>query len=111
MPKINLLFSIDDRYVEQFKTTLYSVYLNSPSALLHLFVLQKKLLKRNVEIEEFCEALGIIYEPVVIGEKAFEDAPSTDRYPETIYYRLLAHEYLPKDLDRILYLDADFMSE
>ena len=94
MTEINLLFSIDDRYVEQFKTTLYSVYLNSPSALLHLFVLQKKLLKRNVEIEEFCEALGIIYEPVVIGEKAFEDAPSTDRYPETIYYRLLAHEYL-----------------
>lgn len=75
MTEINLLFSIDDRYVEQFKTTLYSVYLNSPSALLHVFVLQKKLLKRNVEIEEFCEALGIIYEPVVIGEKAFEDAP------------------------------------
>lgn len=109
MTEINLLFSIDDRYVEQFKTTLYSVYLNSPSALLHVFVLQKKLLKRNVEIEEFCEALGIIYEPVVIGEKAFEDAPSTDRYPETIYYRLLAHEYLPKDLDRILYLDADIL--
>ncbi len=62
-----------------------------------------------MEIEEFCEALGIIYEPVVIGEKAFEDAPSTDRYPETIYYRLLAHEYLPKDLDRILYLDADIL--
>lgn len=76
MTEINLLFSIDDRYVEQFKTTLYSVYLNSPSALLHVFVLQKKLLKRNVEIEEFCEALGIIYEPVVIGEKAFEDAPA-----------------------------------
>ncbi|MED5765217.1 glycosyltransferase family 8 protein [Streptococcus anginosus] len=109
MTEINLLFSIDDRYVEQFKTTLYSVYLNLPSALLHVFVLQKKLLKRNVEIEEFCEALGIIYEPVVIGEKAFEDAPSTDRYPETIYYRLLAHEYLPKDLDRILYLDADIL--
>ena len=69
----------------------------------------EKLLKRNVEIEEFCEALGIIYEPVVIGEKAFEDAPSTDRYPETIYYRLLAHEYLPKNLDRILYLDADIL--
>ena len=73
MTEINLLFSIDDRYVEQSKPTLYSVYLNSPSALLHVFVLQKKLLKRNVEIEEFCEALGIIYEPVVIGEKAFDE--------------------------------------
>ena len=69
MTEINLLFSIDDRYVEQFKTTLYSVYLNTPSTLLHVFVLQKQLLEKNAEIEDFCAALGIIYEPVVIGEK------------------------------------------
>lgn len=48
-----------------------------------------------------------VYTPVVVGEEAFEDAPTTDRYPETIYYRLLAHEYLPKELDKILYVDAD----
>ena len=45
----------------------------------------------------------------MIGERAFEDAPSADRYPETIYYRLLAHEYLPKDLDKILYLNTDIL--
>lgn len=33
----------------------------------------------------------------------------TDRYPETIYYRLLAHKYLPNDIKRILYLDADVL--
>ena len=100
--EINLLFSIDDHYIEPFKTTLYSVYQNTPSALLHVFVLQKQLLKKHAEIESFCEALGIVYDPVVIGERAFEDAPIADRYPETIYYRLLAYEYLPKDLDKIL---------
>lgn len=107
--EINLLFSIDDHYIEPFKTTLYSVYQNTPSALLHVFVLQKQLLKKHAEIKIFCEALGIVYDPVVIGERAFEDAPIADRYPETIYYRLLAHEYLPKDLDKILYLDADIL--
>ena len=55
MTEINLLFSIDDRYVEQFKTTLYSVYLNTPSTLLHVFVLQKQLLEKNAEIEDFCD--------------------------------------------------------
>lgn len=45
----------------------------------------------------------------MIGEKSFEDAPTTNRYPETIYYRLLAHEYLPQDLDKILYVDADIL--
>lgn len=43
------------------------------------------------------------------GEEVFEDAPTTNRYPETIYYRLLAHEYLPKELDKILYVDADIL--
>ena len=107
--EINLLFSIDDHYMVSFQTTVYSVYQNTPSALLHVFVLQKQLLKKHAEIESFCEALGIVYEPVVIGERAFEDAPSADRYPETIYYRLLAHEYLPKDLDKILYLNTDIL--
>ncbi|MGT2847081.1 glycosyltransferase family 8 protein [Streptococcus massiliensis] len=109
MVMMNLLFSIDDRYVEQFKTTLYSVYHNSGQADLHVFVLQKNVLKKHKEIESFCQKLAITYTPLVIGEKDFEDAPTTDRYPETIYYRLLAHEYLPVDLNRILYLDADIL--
>ena len=76
--EINLLFSIDDHYMVSFKTTLYSVYQNTPSALLHVFVLQKQLLKKHAEIESFCEALGIVYNPVVIGERAFEDAQIAD---------------------------------
>ena len=59
--------------------------------------LAKQLLKKHAEIKSFCEALGIVYDPVVIGERAFEDAPIADRYPETIFYRLLALEYLSKD--------------
>ena len=35
--------------------------------------------------------------------------PVSDRYPESIYYRLLAQNYLPKDLDKVLYLDADIL--
>ena len=39
----------------------------------------------------------------------FKQAPVSDRYPESIYYRLLAQNYLPKDLDKVLYLDADIL--
>lgn len=106
---MNLLFSIDDSYVDQFKTTLYSVWQNAADKDFSVYVLQKKELKKNPEIEDFCRKLGLSYHPLVIGEKDFEDAPVTDRYLETIYYRLLAHEYLPQDLDRILYLDADIL--
>lgn len=109
MDTINLLFSIDDGYVSQFMVTLYSIYQNSSNHNLAVYVLQKQLLKKNDDISEFCQKLGVRYTPVVIGEEAFEDAPTTNRYPETIYYRLLAHEYLPKELNKILYVDADIL--
>ena len=106
---INLLYSIDDGYVDQFKTTLYSIVKNASRKDFRVYILQKPLLKRHEEIVQFCQKLGISYKPVVIEEKAFDMAPTTDRYPETIYYRLLAHEYLPEELDKILYMDADIL--
>ncbi|MEX2805644.1 glycosyltransferase family 8 protein [Streptococcus sp. H31] len=109
MEPLNLLYSIDDSYVDQFKVTLFSVWQNATVKNMAVYVLQKKLLHRNNEITDFCRQLGLAYFPVVIGEEAFEDAPTTNRYPETIYYRLLAHEYLPEHLDRILYMDADIL--
>src|SRR5699024_8731803 len=67
------------------------------------------LRSRNDEIFDFCKRLGVTYYPVIIGKDEFQDAPTSKRYPETIYYRLLAHEYLPQDLDKVLYIDADIL--
>lgn len=106
---INLLYSINDGYVDQFKVTLYSVVKNASYKDFHVYILQKLLLEKDEEVRTFCETLGVAYTPVVIDEQAFENAPTTDRYPETIYYRLLAHDYLPEDLERILYMDADIL--
>ena len=105
MKKMNLLFAIDDGYVQQFMVTLYSIHQNSSNQQFSVYELQKTELAQNEAIEIFCHKLGLDYHPVVIGEKSFEDAPTTNRYPETIYYRLLAHEYLPQDLDKILGLE------
>lgn len=108
-PNLNLLFSINDSYVDQFKVTLFSLVQQTPDRDLHVYLLQQPRLGREAEIEAFCQKLGVSYHALVIEEGAFADAPTTDRYPETIYYRLLAHEYLPADLDKILYLDADIL--
>lgn len=106
---VNLLYSINDGYVDQFKVTLYSVVSNASRKDFHVYILQKPILERHEEVVAFCQQLGVAYTPVVIDEQAFINAPTTDRYPETIYYRLMAHEYLPQELDKILYMDADIL--
>ncbi|HLQ40553.1 MAG TPA: glycosyltransferase family 8 protein [Tetragenococcus sp.] len=107
--KVNLLFSIDDYFVDQMKTTLFSIRENiSEATFCTVYVLQKELL--SDDLHAFCRYLNMQYVPLVIGEDdLFEHAPVSSRYPETIYYRLMAHKYLPKTVGKVLYLDADIL--
>lgn len=106
---MNLLFSIDDKFVTQLATVLLSIKLNTNPTECHVYVLQKKKLQRTAELARVCDRLGMDYHPVLVDDQLFAKAPVTDRYPTTIYYRLLAHELLPQDLHKILYLDADIL--
>ena len=44
-----------------------------------------------------------------INDKELDKAPVTKRYPKEMYYRILASYYLPKKVDKILYLDPDLV--
>ena len=89
---MNLLFAIDDNVVKQMLTTLYSIKENTEGDF-DVYVLQKDKLKETTKIQNFCDKMGMNYHPVIVDGSRFKDAPITDRYPATIYYRLLAHEY------------------
>lgn len=106
---MNLLFAISDKVSQQLLTCLYSIVINSPTKSLDVYVLQQEKLADTEQIEKFCRRLQINYHPIIVDGKIFENAPVNDRYPETIYYRLLAHKYLPKEVSRILYLDVDML--
>lgn len=106
---MNLLFSIDDHYITQLETVLLSIKLNTQPSPIHVYVIQKQPLTRTAELTSFCQRLEMTYHPILVNNGMFEQAPVTDRYPTTIYYRLLAHKLLPTSLHKILYLDADVL--
>lgn len=106
---MNLLFSIDDSYVSHLETVLYSIKMNTPGQKFSIYVISDHRLAGQAQLTEFCQKLGMQFYPLVVDADDFANAPITARYPQTIYYRLLAHRYLPKDLKRILYLDADVL--
>lgn len=108
--QINLLFSIDDHFTKQLMTTIYSIYLHSAAKNHYtVYVVQETELAQQANLKAFFASLGMTYVPIVLGANAFKGAPVSNRYPRAIYYRLLAHEYLPTDIDKILYLDADIL--
>ena len=106
---MNLLFSIDDRFVDQLATVLTSIAENTNAEDFQVYVIADHPLEASAKLATYCEQLEMTYHPIVIDPQDFAQAPITDRYPTTIYYRLLAYKYLPADLDRILYLDADVL--
>ena len=52
-----------------------------------------------------CENIKI--HSIRITEKWFADTPVLERLPEESFYRLMAFQYLPKEVERCLYLDPD----
>lgn len=106
---MNLLFSIDDHYTTQLATVLLSIKVNTMAQNFDIYVIQKEPLQQGPKLADFCQQLGMTYHPVMVKNEMFKDASVTDRYPTTIYYRLLAHKLLPDNLHKILYLDADVL--
>lgn len=107
---LNLLFAVDDKFAEHMLVTLFSIFRNSPTTNTYdVYVLQDQPLQQAAHLKAVLARWHMTYHPVLVDDAVFNDAPVSDRYPKSIYYRLLASELLPQDLDKILYLDADIL--
>ena len=106
--RMDLLVTLDEHYLPQLRVMLTSLHLSHPGVRCRVY-----LLHRGIP-EERLAALGgglarwdFSLMPIQVDETVFQDAPVTDRYPQEMYYRLLAARFLPEELDRVLYLDPD----
>lgn len=103
---MNLLFSIDQKSIPILFSCVYSILENGGYTDVHVFVIHSDLSDDNQRaIFDFFSEID--WEFIQVPKELFFGFPVSKRYPEQIYYRLAAPLLLPKELDRILYLDAD----
>ncbi len=106
---MDILVTFDENYIPPFKTMLKSLMINNPKQnnttfwLIHDGIEEKQL----QDLIHFCLSYGAKFEHICISKNYFEDAKTTKRYPQSMYYRLLAPLILPETLDKILYIDPD----
>lgn len=108
---MNVLVSCDENYINPLKTMLYSLF-KSNDIQIEIYLIHKDIRDEKIkEIEKFVEkaSLGKGKLNTIKVEDLFSKAKTTFYYTEEMYYRLLAYKYLPKSLDRILYLDPDVL--
>lgn len=108
---MNLLLTLDENYLLPCKVMLDSFFASNPQEkdvtvyLLHSAIPGGKL----AELEAFCAAFGAKLIPIAVEPTLFESAPTSKRYPKEMYYRLLSPLILPRQVERVLYLDPDML--
>lgn len=106
---MNILVAINRSYVKQLNILLHSIQISNKEETFHIYILHQELQKN--EIEEVKQGLNlqkINIIPIQIEKDEINLFPVIEkRYPVEIYFRIFATKYLPKDIDRVLYLDAD----
>ena len=109
--KMNILITIDKKYLFPLQVMLVSLGKTQRGREIEIFVAHSGL------DEEDFSFLNTAIAPfpflkvhsVPIREKWFSDTPVIERLPEESFYRLMAFEFLPKSVERCLYLDPDIL--
>ena len=105
---MNILVTLNRGYLKYLKVMLFSLCENNPQDHFDIYVVHNSLTK-----EDFYELSlvkdNISCHSVEVPSEFLQDAPTTDRYPKEMYYRIFVSRLLPKTVDRVLYLDPDIV--
>lgn len=107
--KMNLLVTLNEAYLPYLNTLLSSVIYHNSNTYFTVYLLHTSI--REETVGETKRILGECGELVMIEADGhgLDDAPTTDRFPKEMYYRIFAAKYLPESVDKVLYLDPDII--
>ena len=105
---IQLLATLDENYLLRLQVLLTSVFINNPEEKMELYLIHRNIPEKSLEkLRMQCRSFHYPLHLIQVDASFFQNAPVSRRYPQEMYYRLLAPHLLPGDLDRNLYLDPD----
>ena len=104
---MNLLFAINRQYTGLLLSCLNSIAANGGDERYHAYVLHSDLDAATETALALAAPPAVTLRFIPVDPAMFAGFPVFKRYPVQIYYRLAAPLLLPKELERILYLDVD----
>ncbi|MDR3091684.1 MAG: hypothetical protein LBU36_05790 [Clostridiales bacterium] len=104
--------SCDDGYAKYVAPQLVSIAKNLAGYDVEFYLFHSRVSAGNIALlRDFARGLGLGFIEIAVTDAApYEElAKHGGRWPGEAYYSLLAHELLPAEADRILYIDAGDM--
>lgn len=109
---INILCTPDDNYVPYCGIMLTSLFENNKEENIVVYILCEKLSDKNIaDLESLAIAYNKEIRFIYLTKELFNNCPirEGDHVSIAAYYRIIAPNLLPKEIDKILYLDCDII--
>jgi lipopolysaccharide biosynthesis glycosyltransferase len=107
---MDILVTLNSKYLHPLKVMLKSLFLNNHEEKFTIYLMQSSMEEEELlHLKTFVNRHNGKLEIIYIDDQHFKDAPVLLHYTKEMYYRILAYKFLPKDLERILYLDPDIL--
>ncbi len=107
---IELIATCDGAYLAPLRSAMASCVINNPGEKFCLHLLHSTVDKKSLlHMDAYCRYLGIDFCAHGIDRSLFDGAYASKRYPQEVYYRLLAPYVLAEVEGRALYLDPDVL--
>lgn len=107
---MNILVTADANYLHPLAVMLHSLSHQHPNTEIQVYLAHSSLSKKDLAyLRGLIETDKMTLLPIRLSDELLENAPVTRRYPREMYYRIFAAQYLPEQLERILYLDPDIV--
>lgn len=115
--KITIVCATDNNYAPYCGIMLTSVFENNNDRDISVFILVDKPLEKKQQrrFKKLSDHYGTVIRFIMVDNSFFEkfplkgDVKNLKHWSIVTYYRLYSEELLPKDVDKVLYLDCDII--
>lgn len=107
---MNILISTNSKFVPITLVMLNSLFQNNSGEKFSIYLFYNKLRAKELfAIGRVIEIRKHKFIPIKIKDDVIKDIPTTEHLSVETYFRLFASIMLPKEVEKILYLDADII--
>lgn len=106
---MNILVAANNQYVKPLRVLLESLSKHETEKL-DIYLLYSCMSEENLNFLDLdIKKKGGQFQPILVDDATFRDAPLLHHFTSEVYYRILCSELLPETMERILYLDSDML--
>jgi lipopolysaccharide biosynthesis glycosyltransferase len=106
---MNILLTINRSFYRQAMVLLQSILAHNHVPI-DVYIAYSDLQEKEIQaLTDFCSRQNIVLHLIQQIDAAFHGLRIAGPFPYEVYYRILAHEYLPETEERVLYLDSDIV--